>query len=403
MILHLSSQQTGGAAVAAMRLHKALITSGTESTFLSGGGCEDQKNSIYVCRKNYERFWQRGLFELGIPCTRRQKWEKVRQRYELPGSAIAGVSSDYRLSTHSLVKQSQILHLHWVTGMFDWADFFQNTKQPIVWTLHDMYPYLGVFHYEGDRDRSNQKSQYFEKILKMQKTKVVRNGSRMVCVSPSNWLSAKAASSEVLGHCEHRVIRNAVDTKVFRPHPKSFARDVFNLPDNNKLLLVVAENLDDYRKGMDIFIESLAKSELDKNWDIVSLGLGVLSVPNRTVHSIGLVHDERVLSLLYSAVDLCVVSSREDNSPNVTLESLCCGTPVIALPSGGVPETIESPRDGLIAEKISSEALAEALNQASVMSFDNKAIRQSAILRFDGSVIAKQYNAIYQNLGLKDI
>jgi len=398
MILHLSTQQTGGAAIAAMRIHQALMQSGMESCFLSGSGMADAEQNIEVVPKIYERYWQRGLYKLGIPITEYRKWQRTRDQRNLPDTVLSGIRTDYRLSRHPLIQKAEVIHLHWVTGMFDWRDFFSNVSQPIVWTMHDMNPFMGIFHYQGDLERGGLDSQAYEKEIKQQKVKIIQGRTDLTCIAPSHWLSKKARSSEVLQHCNHRVIRYTIDTQVFQPFPRELGRDVFGLPKDKKILLVVAERLDDYRKGMDLFLEGLTKCGLEQEWEVVAVGKGVVEKADLKVHSVGSISDFRLMALLYSSADLFVIPSREDNFPNTILESLCCGTPVVGLPAGGIPEAIVSPRDGLVATDISSTALSEVLISASRMNFDRKAIRDNAVTRFANKTIAKQYQELYQDL-----
>ena len=401
MILHLSTQQTGGAAIAALRIHQALCSSGVSSQFLTLQGPEDVDRGINVVPKIYERFWQRGLHKLDIPCTVARKWEKTRKREDIPDTVLSGIESEYHLSNHPLVKKASVIHLHWIPGMFDWVEFFSNLEKPVVWTLHDMNSFMGIFHYEGDLSRASQSARLFEKEIRNQKVKLLADRKNMVCVTPSSWLSEKANASDVLGNCEHQVVRYAIDTHTFRPYPRDFSRDVFDLPGEKKILLVIAERLDDYRKGMDLLLDSIEFDVLDIDWEIVSVGRGTLETSVRKVHQVGVINDARLLALLYSAADLFVIPSREDNFPNVILESLCCGTPVVGMPAGGVPEAIDTPRDGIIAREVSSDALAEALSMASENQFDRKSIREAAVARFDEKVIAGQYQNIYKKITSK--
>lgn len=398
MILHLASQQTGGAAIAALRIHQALLEAGVESRFLAGAGAIDPARNIDVVPKVYERFWVRGLHNIGISTTQYRKWQRTRAQNGLPDTVLSGIRSDYRLGAHQLVEQAKIIHLHWVTGMFDWPDFFSRVQKPIVWTLHDMNPFLGIFHYEGDMSRASSKSHTLERSLRRQKTALIRSHTKIVCVAPSRWLSEKAKASEAFKDCEHRVIQYALNTDVFRTFPREIGREVFGLSQDKNILLVVAERLDDYRKGMDLLNEGLAKSELGRDWEVVAVGKGDSGKAPIKLHQVGSIHDARLMALLYSTADLFVIPSREDNFPNTIVESLCCGTPVVGLPAGGIPEAVHAPRDGVIAAEISSNALAMALKRASDMRFDRAAIRDQAVQRFGQDNIAKQYADLYDRL-----
>jgi glycosyltransferase involved in cell wall biosynthesis len=83
------------------------------------------------------------------------------------------------------------------------------------------------------------------------------------------------------------------------------------------------------------------------------------------------------MALAYAAADAFVIPSREDNLPNVMIEALACGTPVIGFPIGGVQETIRHEVNGLLADEVSSEALSNA-----IMDFNRCAIKPNEIRKF---------------------
>jgi glycosyltransferase involved in cell wall biosynthesis len=79
------------------------------------------------------------------------------------------------------------------------------------------------------------------------------------------------------------------------------------------------------------------------------------------LHDLGYVDDERIKVLAFSAADAVVHPALQDNLPNVVLESIACGTPVIGFPTGGVPEMVRPDVTGWLARRTDSESLADAL------------------------------------------
>ena len=116
------------------------------------------------------------------------------------------------------------------------------------------------------------------------------------------------------------------------------------------------------------------------------------------MHSLGSISDQRLLSLAYSAADLFVIPSREENFPNVILESLCIGTPVIGLPAGGIPEMIEDGVNGVLAGSIDSMGLVDAIRRAGTLQFNREAIRRDTAARYAPSLVARKYLEIYDSL-----
>ncbi len=102
------------------------------------------------------------------------------------------------------------------------------------------------------------------------------------------------------------------------------------------------------------------------------------------------------MALAYAAADAFVIPSREDNLPNVMLEALACGTPVIGFPIGGVKETVHSGRNGLLAEAVSPLALSNAIMQFFQQTFDTSEIRKFAEEQFHPQVQTPKYIEHYQ-------
>ena len=402
MIVHVSTNQSGGAGIAARRLHQGLLKQGTDSRFVSAQGIASKSSSIDVLPKIYPRFWQRAARKVGLGLTAQERWEKKRKTFACEDIFSSSIESDSRLLLHNSIRRASVINLHWVAGILPWADFFRKNTKPIVWTLHDMNPFMGVFHYETDRQRGSAASQAFDEQIRYQKRDILAGVRSPVIVTPSKWLQEQSQASELFGGFRHEHIPYGLDTSVFKSHPQEFARSVFGLPQDRKLMLVVAERLDDHRKGFDLLVRALQMPELVRDWDLVAVGDGPLPFDNLKYHRVGTISDERLMSLVYSAADMTVIASREDNLPNVILESLCCGTPVVGTPAGGVSEPIVNGRDGFISEQINAQALSAAIRLGIETTFDPTIIAKAAVERYDEGVQANRYSQLYASLGSRE-
>lgn len=398
MILQVTTSQTGGAGAAAMRLHCGLNAQEADSRLLSGTGKQCHSRKLELIPKRPMSSVQRLARKLGGGLTSQEKWEQTRKATGSPEIFSSGFDSDSALLTHPLLSQASVVNLHWVAGILPWAKFFGNVRKPVVWTLHDMNPFLGIFHYEVDRLRASPRAIAFDSEVRDKKREILAGVPDMVVVTPSRWLMELSQNSDVLGRFRHEHIPNGVDTSVFKPHSRQFARSVFGLPQNRRLLLITAERLSDYRKGFDLLTEALNIAQLSEEWDILEVGNGEVQVPIHQSHRIGQLSDERLMSLAYCAADITLVASREDNLPNVILESLCCGTPVIATPSGGNPEPIRQGLDGLVAKAVDALAISNALRRGAEMNFQTEAIAKSAASRYSLPVLARRYIELYSSL-----
>lgn len=397
-VTHLSTFRTGGAGTAAWRLHRALRDSGMcESRFASLQETSSECGGVQISR-HYPRWYHRLLSRVGVDLTETAKQRRSLARLDLKEASFSFPRSDIRLLEAFSTLETDIVNLHWVSGILDWPTFFRECDRPVVWTLHDMNPFLGGFHYTCDRERANTTSVEADARMIALKRSALSGMNNLTLVSPSFWLSEEAGRSELLSGYPSHVIPNGVDTKVFRQYNKDLARSLFNIPQNVPVLLTLAEDLRAYRKGCDVLLEALALSPLPKHWLVVSAGRGQLRIHGYRSMSFGSIQDERLLALLYSAVDMLVVPTRQDNLPNVVLESMACGTPVVATNVGGLPEAVDEGRTGCLAEKVGAYALSEALRRASRTDFDRDEIRCAAKTRFDIAVTARRYQEVYARI-----
>jgi glycosyltransferase involved in cell wall biosynthesis len=182
------------------------------------------------------------------------------------------------------------------------------------------------------------------------------------------------------------VIPNGVDRKKFFPCPTKEARAALGLPGGRRIVLSVGALIP--RKGHDFTIRAL-KLLMQKHYCFDVLLLIVGSGPERgdlelLVDSLGLQDHVRFvgeiphhqLQLWYSGADVCCLASDKEGWPNVILESLACGTPVVATDIWGIPEIIKTDSVGLLSQR-DDDAIAAALHQAL-----NKAWSDKIILEF---------------------
>ena len=399
-VCHLATTRFGGAGIAAARLHDALHRVGVSSLFATYDRLSSPVGGYVSVGPEPRSLAHRLAARLRIAFTPQQRWDSRLQSLELNGVFVSGPFGRRNLPRLPFVRAAEIVHLHWVAGLLAWETFFDEVRKPLVWTLHDMQPFMGIFHYAVDRDQAGERARELNDRIQLRKTQLLRSllPEQLTVITPSRWLHQLSLQSDVLGRFRHRVIPYGLDTSVFRPWPADVARELLGLPAQGRLLLVVAERLDDYRKGLDLAIGALARPSVLSGWSIVAAGSGCVQFPGREVYSVGTLSDPRLMALLYSAVDLMLVPSREDNLPNVILESLCCGTPLVVTPAGGCPEPIVDGRDGVVSRHLSADSLAEALQTATELAFDRELIAAAAKARYDQSVTAAAYLSLYRTL-----
>lgn len=197
-----------------------------------------------------------------------------------------------------------------------------------------------------------------------------------------------------------QVLRNGVDLARFSPQPQAESRRRLGWPDAPTLLSVgnLVEN-----KGQHIAIGALTALP---EFRLYLVGDGPqsaalqalakeLGVTDRVLFC-GRVEQER-LSLYYSAADMLLLPSSREGSPNVVLESMACGTPVVACAVGGVVEALDAPVAGALMSERSALALVAAVRQLWERQVDRDAVRRHA-QRFDWSATTRGQQSIFTRL-----
>ena len=161
----------------------------------------------------------------------------------------------------------------------------------------------------------------------------------MTIVTPSQWLAGLVKESYLKDY-PVRVINNGIDVDVFKPSDSNF-RVQHNIPTNKFILLGISFGWGK-RKGLDVFVE-LANRLASNKYQIVLVGtdekVDKLLPPN--IISIHTTQNQKELAEIYTAADLFVNPTREENYPTVNMEALACGTPVLTFKTGGSPEIID--------------------------------------------------------------
>lgn len=214
--------------------------------------------------------------------------------------------------------------------------------------------------------------------------------------------------SSLLGSYRVEVLPNPIDATVFRPVPTLLARQLLGLSPEPKYILFGACSATlDTRKGYDLLaaaLNALPFASRDKLSCLVfgaSHGEGRPPLPLPT-HFLGALHDEIALALAYSAADVFVCPSREENLPNTIMEALACGTPVAAFSVGGIPDMVEHRVNGMLATPHDAHELAECI--AYMLAQDDRrrnmgeAARKKVLQQYDMPVVARKYVALYEEL-----
>jgi glycosyltransferase involved in cell wall biosynthesis len=270
---------------------------------------------------------------------------------------------------------ADIVNLHWVQNEMFSIEDIRKIKKPIVWTIHDMWAFCGAEHYTDDlrwqegyfnRNRPN-----YEKGLDLNKwvwkRKLGNWKKPFTIVSPSTWLNECSLKSVLFNKFDNVCIPYPIDTLKWKPINKVIARNILNLPIDSPLILFGAVGGgNDPRKGFDLLCEAL--NFLNSKITNVELVVFGQNKPQNELnfgfpaHYMGHLHDEISLRILYSAADVMIIPSRQDNLPNTGIESHACGTPVVAFDIGGLSDIVEHKVTGYLAKPFDTLDMAEGIS-----------------------------------------
>lgn len=419
----------GGAAIACLRLLAILEqTEGIEVTML----VQEKKRDNPKVQAIAETWFQKKLaFERFV---RERLYFKFQEKNKEVRFAFSPANSGIDISEHPLVQEADIIHLHWINFGFLSLKSLEklfSLNKAIVWTLHDMWAFTGGCHHSGDcenyqvscgncvqylknpspTDLSNKIWQRKSAIFNPTPSLPNREGVNIVACS--QWLSNRAKKSSLFKDFSVKAIPNPLDINLFSPQNKELARAKLGLPIDKKLILFVAAKVSVIWKGFSYFQESLEilKVQVPHNEDIELVVLGecdaetIQKLPFKA-HALGRISDVNQIVSVYSAADVFVTSSIQENLPNTIMESMACGTPAVGFEVGGIPEMIEHqqngvPSTGFLAKYKSAESLAEGMKwvlfEANRDELSKNA-RQKVLNNYSEKVVIEQYLEVYKSL-----
>lgn len=250
-----------------------------------------------------------------------------------------------------------MVHLHNIHGWFInlpmLFDYLKKKQVPVVWTFHDCWSFTGHCpHFIGigcekwkklcnncplHKDYPKSLPDNSEKMF-LKKKKWFCGISDLTIVTPSGWLG-KLAEQSFLNDYPVEVINNGIDLSVFKKTESDIKTK--HRIENKHLVLGVSYAWDN-KKGLDVFVE--LQKRLGEDYCIMLIGADDKTKEKLSKNMIGIsrTDSQQELAAVYSAADVFVNPTREDNFPTVNMEALACGTPVITFETGGSPEIIDS-------------------------------------------------------------
>lgn len=415
-----SSDAKGGAARAAYRIHQGVKDLGVESRMFvkekkSGDADVILLDEFIPKNPLYKVFdWARNKW---MNMMQRARWNRYPERDDSYMSDLRG--SDLHGALQKL--DYDVLHLHWINLRFIPLKALPHNK-PIVWTLHDSWPFCGVCHYffECEKYRSqcgncpSLRSDNVEDLsyrIWKKKAEIYKDLDLHI-VSPSQWLADCARQSSLLGQFPVEVVPNCLDVDSFRPLDEgeisqkwqNFQDETFVKP---IVLYGAMDAATDYRKGFADLVAALRLLEKNGHCDdfeLIVFGAKESELSfdvNIPIHYVDYVYDTKELVSLYNLANVMVVPSLSENLSCIIMESLSCATPVVAFNIGGNGDMIEHQINGYLAKEKDDADLAEGILWCLENNADNslgKAGREKVLREYTYEAVCGKYKDLYERV-----
>jgi glycosyltransferase involved in cell wall biosynthesis len=398
----------GGAARAAYRLHKSLLAQKIDSQMLVQVKSSNDFTVLIQEEKRTKYFNKLRPHIDSLP---------VRSYKERTNTLFSPSWFGFSSIVNKINKiNPDIVHLHWICGGMIKIEDIARIQAPIVWSLHDMWAFTGGCHYDENcfgyekncgncKVLGSEKKNDLSSKIFYRKQNTFNQKKDITILGLSSWLNEASKSSTLLKDKKHINLPNPIDTKIFKPFGKVKSRELWNLPKDKKLVLYGAMGAtSDSRKGFKELSNAINK--LDENTDVEFVVFGSSEPQNAPcfgfkAHYLGSLADDVSLVTLYSAVDVMVVPSLQENLSNAIMESLSCGTPVVGFDIGGNSDMIKHKKTGYLAVPFDSLDLKNGIEW--ILNNENydelcANAREKVISEFDDIVVVKKYIDLYKDV-----
>jgi len=325
-----------GGATAAIRQHNGLRQAGVDSQFYYFIDEKDQPRGDDFTKVEFIPVQHKGPLASVSSFLAKRRRRRIHRLYDEHLD-----QRDSTLETYAMAEQpdpsvldwssidADIVNLHWISFFADFPSFFKSIPNhiPIVWTLHDTHAFTGGCHYNGGCMRLADSCGTCPQVCSpspqdvslgslLAKRKAYRN-KKLQVVAPCKWMLDLARRSSVWpAKTKFKKIEYGLQLNKFKPVDQSGAMEI-----------------DNPRKGFDHLMAALKKVKAaGVDCECLVFGSGQIEQTDwlPKLNSLGFLDSAERLCQAYSAADVVVVPSVEDNQPQVGLEAMACGTPVIA-------------------------------------------------------------------------
>ncbi len=324
---------------------------------------------------------------------------------------------EYWFNLSKILENYDIVHFHDLYSAISPVTLaLASRRKPTFFTVHDCSPFTGGCLYPMGCEKFTSychkcpqlpqdgwKNQLRDRTREVQAIKRwVAEQFNIRYIFPSHWMLQQAQQA-LKFKSSPVVIANGLDLKPFSFRKKEEVKISLGIPENRKVVAISAHVLDDPRKGVKYAIAAL-QSIRDLSPFVIAVGLCneelKQALKGLEYKEMGYISDPNLLAKVYSAADVMLFCTLADNLPLTVLEAMAASTSVVGFSTGGVPEMIQTGRNGILVEPTNQQALNQALRQA-LLSPDLEAMgkqaRKDVENQFSKTVFIEKHLQLYQN------
>ena len=397
-ILHVMFSSKGGAAIGVKRLNEALLEKTIDSNiFIYLDYIDSLKftKRIFIKLKWYWKVLFKKIF-LNILAKRNNK-----------ETLSFNIFNNLNLNKIIDNRKVDIVHLHWIGNEMISVKEISKIKKPVVWTLHDMWPFSGGDHFVIDNKETKQnklKNKNFIKLnnfLLNNKIKFFHNKNFSI-TCPSKWIYEKVLDSSVFKNSSIKILPYIIDEKNWN----------YNLTSNKKIInsnkktviLFSATSSVNFRKGFNFLVDAI-NNYLDKEkYFLLVVGDKPKKFEDIKIEKkyFGYIDSEKTLKNIYFSSDIFVMPSLFESFGQVFLEAGCFGLPSVTFDNTAASEIIKHKKNGYLSEYKSAKDLANGIMWSNYQILNNKNFksenREIVVKKFSYEINVKDYINLYSQL-----
>jgi len=416
-ILHIASSLSGGAGIACLRFHQALIERGVESVVLTHSYVEGFQNVYRVFEKR-KSFLYRVMRKLRMNfiydylfLTDIYVEQKVR-KFDYEAFALTRQGSDFKDFLNS--NKFDVINLHWIASKVNLDGLLRATgNTEVIWTLHDMNAFTGGctasvgcnLYKTSGCENCPQLHYTLEDIAKrnFERKKKIFSKKAITIISSSQQLYENSKTSILLRSMTHKLIPLANFNLIKVKSKRDILKVDFGLSNSKVIVGFGATGLNRENKGLRLLVNTLNSMDNSK-FQLVIFGHGDLSkfdMQNIDYKYFEYVKDLNQIAILYTIMDVFVSISNQEAFGQTFMEALCLGTPIIGTPTGAIPDFINA-TNGIIINDRTEENLKNAILRFKTDDFDRDTIAQKARTDFSPQSMIDSYISLYEDIKKKN-